>query len=94
MGSKEQGTCKNYQENKGAWQKLKGNEETTGLSREYFHVQILKYFCILACRGLNSAHGLHDSIKLGWSINYFFSMQRLLVNTISSCIAIRRFPTL
>ena len=36
-----------------------------GLSRGRFHVQILKYFSILACRVLDSVLGFHDSIKLG-----------------------------
>jgi len=41
---------------------------------------ILKYFCILACRVLNFASGLHDGIKPPWRINSSFSVQKLFVN--------------
>ena len=86
------GTWKIYQRKKGTWLKLRGNKENLGLSRENFHLQILKYFSILTYRVLNS--GLHDSIKLDSKINSSFSVQKLLVNIISSYMAKERSQAL
>ena len=46
--------------------KIKREEGNFRYFQEHFNVQILKCFCILACRVLNSALGLHDSIRPSW----------------------------